>query len=281
MLQAELVSRGASEVERVRGMAEAARCLVLLERDLGHAEALALEAAARGRQVGVEPPATFDALGMLELHRGRIAEARTQLERARGLARSHRDHHDEFQALEHLVMLEIERGDSRAALCRAEELAALGERFRDGSEAPFARALVAVARVALRDGAAQVQLDHDIAALTVADAKHRLAYVLTRAALLDLDHLVNAADAERARERAERALPIASLLERATELALAHLALIRWARWAKQGGAEAEHLAALASLDTTLVAAPVRAMIGAVAGSPRRSGDRARERGEP
>lgn len=263
MLQAELVSRGASEVERVRGMAEAARCLVLLERDLGHAQALALEAAARGRQVGVEPPATFDALGMLQLHQGYIAEARAELERARGLARSHRDHHDEFQALEHIVMLEIERGDCAAALARAEELAALGERFREGSEAPFARALVALARVALGADAAQSELDREIDALTIADAKHRLAYVLTRAALLDLDRLAEDSDADRARRRAERALSIAKLLERTTELALAHLALIRWARHAKVGEVEASHRSALRCLDSRLIAAPVRTMIQA------------------
>src|SRR5690606_10554924 len=100
ILQAELVSRGASEQERVIGMAEAARCLVMLERDLGHAQALVLEAAARARNAAVEPAAIFDALGMLKLHQGRGDEALRELERARGLAHATRDRQDEFQALE-------------------------------------------------------------------------------------------------------------------------------------------------------------------------------------
>lgn len=267
MLQAELVSRGASEVERVRGMAEAARCLVLLERDLSHAQALALEAAARGRQAGIEPPATFDALGMLELHRGRLSDAASELERARGLARSHRLHHDEFQALEHTVMLEIERGDWKAALARAEELCGLGERFREGSEAPFARALVALAKAALGAADAQTELEREIEALTTVDAKHRLAYVLTRAAFLDLAPDADGAARDRARTRATRALSIAELLERPTEIVLSHAALLRCAQRAGDGELAARHRAALASIETGLVSAAARRMFEESLGS--------------
>ena len=48
MLRAEFVSRSTDEKQRVHAMAEAARCLAMLERDLGQAEALALEARAPG-----------------------------------------------------------------------------------------------------------------------------------------------------------------------------------------------------------------------------------------
>ncbi|HVJ92434.1 MAG TPA: AAA family ATPase [Labilithrix sp.] len=273
MLQAELVSRGASEVERVRGMAEAARCLVLLERDLSRAHALALEAAARGRQVGVEPSATFDALGMLELHRGRVREAEIELERARGIARSQRDHYDEFQALEHLVMLELERGDFAAALRLAEELVALGERFREGSEAPFARALVALSKVGAKSRSAARDLDHEIEALTVADAKHRLAYVLSRSAWLDIERGGDD-DVERARTCAERALSIARLLERSTEQALAHDVLLRCAVRAGDNETAQAHREALDKLDAALIAAPARARMGRAA-TERKPGDRA------
>jgi hypothetical protein len=57
MMRAELVSRGGDEQAQVVAMAEAARCLVLLERELPRAEAMALEASARsGRAGGMRPP---------------------------------------------------------------------------------------------------------------------------------------------------------------------------------------------------------------------------------
>ncbi len=138
MLQAQLVSRGASETEQIVGIAEMARCFVLLEKDLGQAQALALEAQARGRIARVEPPATWAALGMLHFRRGSFDDAGADLERAVALARAARDHHEEFQCLEQLVMLELARADLAAASARAAELVELAARFRDGSEAPLA-----------------------------------------------------------------------------------------------------------------------------------------------
>ncbi len=257
MREAERASRGGSEQERVRAMAEAARCLVLLERDLGHAQALALEAAARGKHTGIEPPATFDALGLLALHRGQVADATAKLEQARALARVARDHHDEFQALEHLVVADFERGDLRAARRRAEELVVLGERFREGSEAPFARSLVALTGLALGVEGAAAALAAEIEALTIADAKHRLAYVLTRVAKIDF------ADGrfDLARDRAARALAIAELLERPTETALALVVLIRCARASGDRDAEARHRSALAAVPLAAVAAGVRHVV--------------------
>jgi DNA-binding SARP family transcriptional activator len=74
-LRAELVSRAADDKERVVAMAEAARCLALLERDLPQAEALLLESGALSARLGLEPAAIPDATGMLRLHEGRLDEA--------------------------------------------------------------------------------------------------------------------------------------------------------------------------------------------------------------
>lgn len=254
MREAERVSRGASEPQRVRAMAEAARCLVLLERDLGHAQALALEAAARGKQAGIEPPATFDALGMLALHQGRLDEATTKLEQARALARVARDHHDEFQALEHLVLADLERGDLDSARMRAAELALLGSRFREGSEAPFARSLVALTGIALGIDGAESALEAELDALTTADAKHRLAYVLTRTACLDADR----GRFEVARRRAMQALEIGELLQRPTETALALVVAVRCARASGDRDEETRLRRVLAGLPTASIAAGAR-----------------------
>lgn len=248
MRDAERVSQGVDEAERVQAMAEAARCLTMLERDLDHAHALALEAAVRGRHRAIENPATFDALGLLALHRGLFDEARQRFEEAHALARIARNHHDEFSALEHLVMVELDVGDLPAARTRARELATFGERFREGSEAPFARALVA-----LTDRADDA-LDRALVELTEADAKHRLVYVLTRSAELD----ARETRWDTVRARASRALGIAELLGRSSELLLSRVLLARAARAMGDVDEEIRQRRAMASLVLTTVAAKVR-----------------------
>ena len=59
--------------------------------------------------------------------------------------------------------------------------------------------------------------------LRAADAKHRLAYTLTRAALLDVER----DRPQNAIARASEALGYAEALDRATEIVLAHAALAR------------------------------------------------------
>jgi DNA-binding SARP family transcriptional activator/pimeloyl-ACP methyl ester carboxylesterase/tetratricopeptide (TPR) repeat protein len=146
MLQAELVSRSADERGRVLGMSEAARCLALLERDLPEAEAMLLEAEAIGRRIGIEPVSLFSARGILRLHQGKLDEAVALFERARLVARRDGDRRAEFMALEHLATVELQRGGYAEAGRLCDELLAIGEKLREGSEAPFARALCALIR---------------------------------------------------------------------------------------------------------------------------------------
>jgi DNA-binding SARP family transcriptional activator len=220
-LRAELVSRAGSERDQVTAMAEAARCLALLERDLTRAEALALEARARAERTGVRPSAIADAEGMLRLHAGLAERAAELFEQARVQARSEGDRLAEFQALEHLVAVHQQRGawDEAWGLCG--ELVALGEKLRGGSEAAFARALWALSLRAQGHAEAAPALEAAIAELRSADAKHRLAYALTRAAQLDL------ADGQPAlaRARAEEALRAADAVDRPTEALLAGVTL--------------------------------------------------------
>jgi hypothetical protein len=204
-------------------MAEAARCLVLLERDLPRAEALALEARARSARAGLRPSAIADAQGMLRQHEGRLEEAAALYEESRREARREGDAMGEFQALEHLVVLRQERGDWAGARRLAVEPDALGEKLREGSEAPFARALLALSRRALDEAGAEEALDSAIEELRRVDAKLRLAYTLTRAARLDLAR----ERAGPARARATAARAAAAALARPTETLLAGLTLWR------------------------------------------------------
>jgi DNA-binding SARP family transcriptional activator len=237
MLRAEIVGRAGDERAQVVAMAEAARCLVLLERELPRAEALALEASARSLRAGVRLAAIADAQGMLRQHQGRLDEAAELFEQARLEARRANDRMGEFQALEHLVVLRQEQGAWEDALRLAEALDALGAKLREGSEAPFARALHALSRHALGDREAAAALDTAIHELRLADAKLRLAYTLTRASRIDLE----AGDGPRSRARAEEARRTVAVLGRPTELLLAGVALARACRLAGDP-AEAERV---------------------------------------
>jgi DNA-binding SARP family transcriptional activator len=247
MMQAELVSRGGDEQARIVAMAEAARCLVLLEKDLPRAEALALEASGRAARTGTRPSAIADTLGMLRQHRGGVDEAAELFEQARLEARREGDAMSEFLALEHLVTLRQQQGRWTEALSSAVELDLLGAKLREGSEAPFARALVALTHKALGEADASDALEAALDDLRLVDAKLRLAYTLTRAARLDLER----GDAERARGRAAEAREALAALGRPTESLLAGLTL---AQACATLGRDAEGRSIIAELRTSAVA---------------------------
>jgi tetratricopeptide (TPR) repeat protein len=247
-LQAERVTRGASEEDHIVGMAETAKCLAMLERDLTQADALLMEARALAKRKRVSHQALPAATGMLHFHRNELAEAEEFFLEARTICKSVGDRVDEFQANEYLVMIDFERGRIDSALIRCKALLEIGEKLREGSEAPFARALEGLCRYAIDDECAGLDAAAD--ELRVADAKHRLAYVLTRAALLD----VQRDRAGQAIQRAGEALACALALERSTDIVLAHVALARAHQAAGDEKAAAEHRAAIESVDPALVA---------------------------
>jgi tetratricopeptide (TPR) repeat protein len=252
ILQAERVARGGSAEEHVAGMAEAARCLAMLERDLPQADAMLLEAQALAARQKISHPAIPAALGMLRFHENKLAEATERFREARTLARSCGDRISEFQANEYLAMIEIERGRHDSARSHCTILMELGEKLRDGSERPFAYALDSLCHYALTDELAP--LESALKHLRIADAKHRLAYILTRAALLDLErgHSIRAA------AHASEALEYAEALDRATETMLAHVALASACKTSLDASGFEKHLAALARLDSAPVAAWAR-----------------------
>jgi hypothetical protein len=132
-------------------------------------------------------------------------------------------------------VLRQEQGDWAAARRLAGDLETLGAKLREGSEGPFARALVALGRHALGEAAAGPALDAALAELRTVDAKHRLAYTLTRAAQVDLAR----GDARHARVRAEEARGAAAAVGRPSETLLAGITL---ARAASAQGEAVEHL---------------------------------------
>jgi len=247
-LQAELITRGASDEEHVIGMAETARCLAMLERDLNQADAMVMEARAMAERARITNGALAAADGILRYHANEMDAAEARLREARTLCKSAGDRLGEFQANEYLVMADIERGRFDTARPKAEALLALGTRIREGSEAPFARALVELC--------AYTRSGHDaglvdaIEALRVADAKHRLSYVLNRAA----EHDLAMSRLAEARDRASEALECARVLERGSEMLIAHGTLHAVAGATADVEAQAAHRAAIEELRSRRVA---------------------------
>jgi hypothetical protein len=221
MMRAELVGRTGDATQRIVAMAEAARCLVLLERDFPRAEAMTLEASALSHRAGIEPIAISDTIGMLRLHQRQFVPARESFQRGLELARASRDRMAEFTAMEHLVMTEFEAESYARGVTLADAMIPLSEKLREGSEAPIANALAALCRYASGDDASRDALARSIDSLRNVDAKQRLTYVLTRAAAID----ERRGDVASARTRAEEALRLAEILERPSDIARARAVL--------------------------------------------------------
>jgi hypothetical protein len=248
ILQSERVARSGGDEEHVVGIAEAARCLAMLERDLTHADAMLMEAQALAARKGMTHSAIPAALGMLRFHENKLDESVELFKEARTIARARGDRLDEFQASEYLAMIDLERGRPEAARAHCKTLVELGDKLREGSERPFAHALDALCHYALADDAGP--LEAALKDLRAADAKHRLAYTLTRAALLDIER----GRPRDAIARAGEALGYAEALDRATEIVLAHAALARARKAIADMAGYAKHVAALKSLARAPVA---------------------------
>lgn len=223
-LQAVRVVRGGQEEAQIVGMAESAKCLVMIERDISRADAMLMEASALAARSGFSHHAIAAGLGMLRFHENRLDDAEERFLEARALCKSAGDRLSEYQANEYLIMLDLQRGRLPEARERCLELLALGDKLREGSEEPFARAMSGLCAYAIDDDPAG--LDAALGDLRIADAKHRLAYILTRAALIDGERGRFAA----ANERATEALGHATLLERNTEMLIASAVLARGLR---------------------------------------------------
>jgi hypothetical protein len=232
-MRAEVASRAGNDRDRAAAMAEAARCLLVLERDLEQAETLLAEAGGMSAANGEEHPSIANGMGMLLHFHGALDEAEEEFHRSRTLARSAGDHMSEFNALEKLTELALERQRLEDARRYSTELLDIAGKLRGGSEAPFARALVALTACATGETDGQANLEAAIDELRMVDAKHRLAWSLTRASVCELGRGL----IDTARAHAEEALSIDEYLEHASDITITRVAL---ARAADRGGDTAE-----------------------------------------
>ncbi|MFN8643968.1 MAG: hypothetical protein U0802_20795 [Candidatus Binatia bacterium] len=156
-------------------------------------------------------------------------------------------------------------------MCRlAEELMAIGARLGEGSEAPYAHALLAVCALAAAPppdfDARLAELEAALEALRAADAKQRLTHVLLCAAEADLRHGRAAA----AHAHAGEALALAELLERPSDVVLARVALARAAGLAGDAAMARRQAAQLGPALLRQASAQARAAAAALDAPPRR-----------
>jgi len=260
-LQSARAVRGGRDEDQIIGMAETAKCLVMIERDLPKADAMLMEAQALSARKGLSHHAIPAGLGILRFHENRLDEAAELLQESRTQCKSAGARIDEFLANEYLMMIEFQRGRYEEALAYCRTLEAIGGKLRVGSEAPFAQALSALCDYALHDN--RERIGPALEALRDADAKYRLAYVLTRAAQLDCER----GRLDDATRRAEEALGYAELLNRATEMAMARGILACICRASDQREQAKEHEAAIAELEKNGLAAWVSSYLTQKAGS--------------
>ena len=157
-------------------------------------------------------------------------------------------------------LVPLPHGDVDRADCWA-RCARLGE----GSEAPYARALLAVC--ALADAPAAADLEAVLADLRAVDAKQRLTHVLLCAAEADLRQGRAAA----AEAHAGEALALAELLERPSDVVLARVALARAAVLASDAEAARQQRGQLGPAVLRQASAQARNAAAALEPSARRS----------
>jgi DNA-binding SARP family transcriptional activator len=206
MKMAEL-SRTADPVTAAVSMANAARCLIVLHRDIDQAEALLAQA----RAIGVDTTEFPLALGFLDAHRGRTADAIPHLEQAFDAASREQDHWREWCALHRLATLALEEEEATVALRHCERLRAVAEKMKGGSEAVRAEVLEMLARSMAGE---RVDITVALDLLRSVDSKSDLAWALCLVASRE-------SDAERRRTYATEAMEAAEAVQRVSESAIA------------------------------------------------------------
>lgn len=219
-LQAADASKMSDSLSRARQLANTARCLTELGRDIGRARDLIGQAVALTQATGVDEVEVSWCSGLLHNWDGDLDGAARDIERAFVLAGEAEDRWRECKCLGWLAMIELERRRPKQALARAKQLSDVARKLGEGADAPLAQAIEVLARQMSGDRAAN--LDGAIAGLRAADDKSHLAYVLNLAASIQIE----ANKPEMAESLAAEALTMAEAIGEANETAFARATLV-------------------------------------------------------
>jgi hypothetical protein len=207
-----------------------ARCLALIEKDMGRVQALIEEAQVALARLDVSPEAVdvleVDWAKALFSHfTGNHQEAVARLEKVALVSERHGLRWEQCDVLTRLAVLDLERGRYAEVRQRCDVLLPVAARMGEGSELPAARALHALAAYALAEPEAANALEAALVSLEAVDAKGMLAFSLVLASELD----VGAGRFSLAASRAARGLTAALAVDRQSQAALARAVLLRLA----------------------------------------------------
>jgi tetratricopeptide (TPR) repeat protein len=235
-------ARSATPTVAARQLSNTGMCLAHIQREIGRARAALNEAQHLALDLGLEFGNMEIGLGIVALWDGESDAATKHLTRALDILRREPDRYLECKCLMYLARLELELEKPEQALNHCKELMPVALGMGEGSEAPLALALEALANVALGSSDAAARLAEALDALDEIDAQAALAYALNAAALFDL----RAGRLQSATERAKHAVRAAERVGRKTEVAFARALL------AEVALAEGHHRAARAQIESIL-----------------------------
>jgi DNA-binding SARP family transcriptional activator len=259
-LRAVEAARAADPLTRGRQLAQTARCLIVLERDMGQAVGMIDEAAA----LLPEHERDFNWCSARALERSfeDAPNADDLLEHSLGLARHDQECFWEVECLISLVQRALDHNDPARALAWCRELTPVAAKMT-GSDGAVADALEALARVASCIAGADEHLERALGRLRDVDAKGMLAYVLVAAAEIDR----TAGRLDRAQSRAGEALVAAEIVQRRSLVAAARASLADVAIARGDSARAAEHVEAVEAdiARPHAISAAVRARVHRVA----------------
>jgi hypothetical protein len=226
---------------RARAFCDTGQCLALLGQQMGVAWALLNDVEQRSAELGLTLPGVPLGLGIVQHHLGHDERSRQLLERARSLSAELRERWLEWECSSHLVMLALDQRDFSGALAQCEALLPLAEKLGEGSEAPVAAALAALARTMLRQPGAKAEVEACLAVLRSIDTKRHVAYLQNTIAELELEQ----GETRSAASRLEEALVAAEAVNRRSEAAMARALLARIALHSDDRARAEAHVLAL------------------------------------
>ncbi len=228
-------SEQANQSLQVRQLANTARCLTELGRDIPRARELLQKAQALASSAALEDVEIFWGRGLLANWDGDLDEAARDIERAVMHARDAEDRWRECKCLTWLAMIELEQGNFENATAWASELNAIAEKLGEGASAPLAQAIIALASENADDR------DRAIENLRQADDKSHLAYILNLAARQQLMR----GNISESRWIAQNALSVALEIKEPNEVLLAQATLVQTSLGQKSSGNIACDIAAM------------------------------------
>jgi class 3 adenylate cyclase/tetratricopeptide (TPR) repeat protein len=221
-MRAEQLSRSSDPATHCRQVANTARCLLEVEREIPRAFAMLRDAESQASALGL----CFTELQWARAHaarwQGDLDGAHAMMADAYELARAQEMGWRESGCLLWLAIIDLERGNFGATKAYCERLSELAVRTGQG-QAPVADALRALANLLSCEGDAWAALDRSLAALREFDDKAQLAYVLNRIADFQLAH----GRVAEARIVANEALANALAVRHTTEIIVARAILGR------------------------------------------------------